>query len=92
MVEKIDPIRLHGESRYSIRWDFEMSIPLQTTVSGKVAVGGGRAHEVKFDIKELHDLVKNLTTDRRKPVFRNNSNISPFGLHGLAAYIAVRVR
>ena len=59
-VENIGPFRLHGTPQDSGRWDFEMNIAPKVAISGKVAAGADWAHEVNFDIRDLHEMVDEL--------------------------------
>ena len=65
-IEKLGPIFFSGRTQDQPIWDFEMTIPSQVTVSGKVDAGNTWAHDIEFNIKDVNDLFKNLIVNSPK--------------------------
>jgi len=65
-IENLGPIFFYGCSQDQPIWDFEMTIPSQVTVSGKVDAGNTWAHDIEFNIEDVNDLFKNLIVNSPK--------------------------
>lgn len=71
-IERFGPVHIHGAPHDTTRWDFEMRIPPQIEVFGKLSVGPDWAHEIRFDLRDINE-----------PVFaRLLGKPEPFGAKG----------